>query len=74
MKKKTLALLVMSMVMVLLLTACGGSNPKSNEALDSNSKTTEKYPVKPINIVVPFAAVAALTCVPGSSLLRPKKF
>ena len=56
MKKKTLVLLVMSMVMVLLLTACGGSNPKSNEALDGDSKTTEKYPVKPINIVVPFAA------------------
>ncbi len=54
MKKRALILLAMTMVMVLMLASC--SNQASNGTPGAGSNTVEKYPVKPIEIVVPFAA------------------
>lgn len=51
-----MTLLAMTMVMVLLLAACNGNNQGSSGTPDAGTNTAEEYPVKPIEIVVPFAA------------------
>lgn len=54
--KKVGLLAVILGMMVLFLTACGGAGGGGKEGKNEANKQQEKFPIKPITLVVPFSA------------------